>query len=659
MVEDLMLRQSFRRRVWATLWLLLGPGLGTSAAATLELYGTFEAMGVIVTLGAGEDSDLDAVATVRYRTGSVAYTTGLPLVRTQATRLVGSLFWLSPGTTYEVEVSFDDPGDVLHGTSLTAAAATRPALVIPAATASYYVSPAGTGSQCSFAAPCSLASGLGQVIAGEEVVLRGGVYALGELSVSSSGHADAPVVIRAYGSEVPVLDGADPQSFVWAAQGSGVYHTTVSAPDTHLVVAAGERLYPYQSLSDLQSLSWGVAGFYASGTDLWVHLDGGLNPSGQSTVVSRFNHALYIDASWVYVIGLTFRHYGQGSWAKAVYLDGADDSLIRGCTFEICDLGIGIKRDAHRNVIEDNQFSDTIFDWPWDAVKDGAALETGGVRMYDPMTGRGTVIRRNTFFDDFDGFGVCPNSSTGTTCETDVYDNLVYDVGDDGVETDGYCANLRLWRNTFTNLLMGISLAPVYEGPVYVVRNQISHTGQGNNSYSGSCFKLNSGYAQSGPMYLYHNTCDAALPGNDGLYIKVPGTWSALVARNNIWAGTRYAVQNVNTSQPVDLDHDDLYTTQPSSLAWWSGVGALPTLAALQAATGQEMNGMNESPGFVTGSYQLEPTSPLVDQGVVIPGINHDYVGDGPDIGAWETQALLFADGFESGDTTEWSAAQP
>ena len=45
------------------------------------------------------------------------------------------------------------------------------------------------------------------------------------------------------------------------------------------------------------------------------------------------------------------------------------------------------------------------------------------------------------------------------------------------------------------------------------------------------------------------------------------------------------------------------------------------------------------APGFVdtaSGDYRLPATSDLVDAGVVIPGINDDYVGSGPDIGAHE-----------------------
>jgi len=650
------------RRSLAPLFAVGVAFLGSSplrAAPNLELYGTFNAMGVIVTLAPGDDPDLDATATVAYRTGSATYAPGLPLVRTDPTHFVGSLFWLLPGTSYDVHITLHDPGDVLDNAVLSGTGATRAEIVLPPATASYTVSPTGSGTLCTLASPCSLAQGLSRVHAGEEVVLRGGTYATGALSLSRSGTAAAPIVVRASAGETPILDGADPQQFAWAAQGGGVYSTTVNVADPHLVAANGQRLYPYATLGDLQSLAWGVAGFFANGTSVTVHLAGGADPNAAAMVVSRFNVALLLDQDFVYLIGLAFRHYGQGSYAKGIYFYGASDNLVRGCTFTLCDLGIGLKYGADRNVIEDNDFSDTIFGWPWDAVKAGSELETGGVRMYDPMTGRGTVIRRNVFHDFFDGFGVCPESDPGTTSETDVSDNLGFDLGDDGMETDGTCSNVRILRNTFHDVLVGISLAPVYVGPVYAIRNLIYRTGMGNSSYTGTCFKFNSGSSASGAMQLYHNTCDAVTAGSDGLDIRSPGSWAAITARNNIWSGAVFALSNANPSEPLDLDYDDLYTSQPNELAWWSGLGHLRTLGALTAATGEETHGRSQAPGFAAGSYALGPASSLVNAGLVIPGVNDDFAGTAPDLGAFELRELIFVDGFENGLPGGWSAKSP
>ena len=100
------------------LTMLAMPSAPVRAASTLELYGTFQAMGIIVNLTAGEDPNQNATAAVAYRvTGSGAYRQGLPLARVSTTRFVGSLFWLSPGTAYDVRVTFTDPdGAPLNGT---------------------------------------------------------------------------------------------------------------------------------------------------------------------------------------------------------------------------------------------------------------------------------------------------------------------------------------------------------------------------------------------------------------------------------------------------------------------------------------------------------------------------------------------------------------
>lgn len=624
------------------------PRLTTRADAALELYGTFHAMGIIVTLDGSDDPDGDAVASVEYRAGeSGAYRQGYPLSRIADTRFVGSLFWLEPDTSYDVHVTFSDPdGDPLDGTSVTATGSTRAEIAIPTPTHSYYVSPTGSGTECGAVTPCSLAEGLSQAEPGEAVVLRGGIYYEGEFQLSRSGAEGAPIVIRGHQGETAVLDGADPATFTWTHVGSGVYRTTVNVAGTHLVMADGERLFPYEDLSSLQGLDYDdTPGFYADGTTLYVHLAEGVNPNGSTMAVSRYGSAFQVEwQDHIYFVDLTFRHYGQGDYPKAIYFYEASDNLVQGCTFATNDIGIGIKRESHRNVIQDNEFYDTIFEWPWEEIKQLGGLEDGGVAFYDPAEGRGNVIRRNTFHDDFDGFNACPEWIAAETNETDVYENVVYNMGDDGMETDGQCSNVRIWDNTFHDVLMGISLAPVYDGPVYAIRNLIYRTGVGNNDFTGSPFKFNSGYSQSGPMILFHNTADAALPGNNGLYVKAPGTWETITARNNVWAGTAYAVENYNTGQPIDLDYDDLWNGDSGDLVRWGGT-RYATLAAFTAATGQEPHGLNVEPKFADadgGDYGLDPASDLIDAGIAIPGINDDYAGGAPDVGAYEYQGYGF-----------------
>jgi hypothetical protein len=621
-------------------YLLLG-STSIQAAASLDLYGNFHTLGITVTLDPADDPEGDMAAQVEYRAGgSGTFRPGFPLSRVGNTRFIGSLFGLIPGTAYQVRVNFNDPGaGPLNGTTAIGTAATRSEPVFPSLSKSYYVSPAGSGNDCSSSLPCSLDHGLTLAQPGETIFLRSGEYFLGEMTLPRSGAPGAPILIQGFPGETAILDGGDPSPFSWTALGGGVYRTNVNGADPHLVLANGSRLYPYQRLEDLQNLIWGIPGFYAAGTTLYVRLANEADPNSVAMTVSRYNRAFEVQQNYIYFMNLTFRHYGRGSYAKALYFYDGSDNLVQGCTFAVNDLGIGLKYGSHRNLIQDNTFYDTIFDWPWEAVKGGSELETGGIRFYDPATGRGNVIRRNTFHDFFDGLGICPGGPSDLVNETDFYENRVYRVGDDGVETDGQCSNVRLWSNTFHDVLIGISLAPVYTGPVYALRNLIYRTGAGNSGYPGSPFKFNSGYGTSGPMYLFHNTADAVLPFTNGLEIKTPGTWTKLYARNNIWSATGYALYDYNTSQPLDWDYDNFWTSSGGNLIRWNNT-LYANLPSFTAATGQEAHGLSFSPGFKdagNGDYTLAPGSGLIDRGQLIPGINDGYLGLGPDLGAFET----------------------
>lgn len=627
-----------RKWSWIPCLLLM---VGTVSAADLQLYGNFHAMGVIVTLAPDEDPDQSAQALVEYRPSGSEWRQAFPPTRVDALQFTGSLFFLEPATMYDVRVSFANDGGALDQTVLTASAATRSEIKVPPALNSYHVSPEGSGTACTSAAPCSLSQGISLAQPGDEVVLSGGTYYQGEMSLPRSGTPGSPIILRGAENQNPVISGADPEEFIWSAQGQGVYMAEVNASDTHLITVEGQRLFPYESLANLETLTYNIPGFYSNGNQVYLHLEGGKDPNSLAVRVSRYNYAFYVEQDHIFFLNLQFTHFGQGSWAKAIYFNNASDNLVHKCTFAVNDLGVGLKRGSHRNLIEYNEFYDTIFQWPWHPVKEISHLETGGVRFYSPVSGRGNIIRYNTFHDYFDGFGVSSTSTEQVTNETDVYGNLVFNVSDDGVEVDGRAANVRLWDNEFHDVLMGISLAPVYEGPVYVIRNLIYRTGAGNSEYTGSPFKFNSGYDTSGPMYLFHNTCDAVLPGNNGIYIKAPGTWDNITSRNNIWAGTDYALNNYNTTQPIDFDYDVLFTSRTDEYIYWRGVTPrhIQDLATFRTLTGQEPHGLNVAPEFMdpaAADYRLKGNSPLIDKGLFLPGINDGYAGSAPDIGAFE-----------------------
>jgi hypothetical protein len=92
-------------------------------AGRLELYPTFESIGL--RLSYTGDANQNATAQLEYRgKGSLAWREALPLARIRGNRFAGSLFFLTPGREYEVQVKLDDP-DGAAGERVSGSVATR------------------------------------------------------------------------------------------------------------------------------------------------------------------------------------------------------------------------------------------------------------------------------------------------------------------------------------------------------------------------------------------------------------------------------------------------------------------------------------------------------------------------------------------------------
>lgn len=613
-----------------------------SAGALTSVFATFNSIGVTVDIGGSDDTAQIGSASLQYReTGSQTWLNAHPLVRTTVTRYVGSIMWLKQDTSYEVKVRVStDSADLGPQTIKTRAESETE---LPTATKSYYASPSGSGSTCSDQSPCALAFALDAVSAGEEVVLKDGVYHVGEISLSNS--ASKYVVIR--GSRQAILDGSDPATFTWTNQGGTVYKTTITKQSPNVVLANGKRLFKHTSLTDLQSLAEESPGFFTTGTDLYVNLQGmgETNPANANVKISRYEYA-FVSDSYFFYHGFTMRYYGIGDYGKGIYLDTASNNVISNMYFDHNDASVALKRPSYNNVIQDCEFFDSKFDFLWESVKGGSPYETAPVTVYETVdqSGRGLVIRRNRFEGFFDSIQpVGGFAEDHLPVELDLHDNVITKSADDAISLDGTCANCRVWGNKIDNCLVAFSMAPIDEGPTFVTRN-LAYNLQGSRSdagYKGLALKLNSGYDEKGKMLVYHNTFDVRVAGTVGLSIMSPGVWNLLTLRNNIfWAADdTYAIYNVNAQNPVDMDYDLFYTTKSDFIAFWDDTKHA-TLALFAAETSQEVNGYFAMPVFNDrngGDYRLTSAStPQIDKGVVIDGFNDGYRGSAPDLGYFE-----------------------
>jgi parallel beta-helix repeat protein len=614
-------------------------------------YGTLEAGGVVVTVSG--DVNKNAAVALEWRTaGAGSFRVGHPLSRVDATHFVGSLFWLQPGTTYEARVTLSDPEGVSGSATAVATVQTRADSLPEPSLRTLYVSPSGSDLNpgTSSSAPLRTiqrAADLAQ--AGDLVRIQPGVYRE-SVTVRRSGTASQPVVFRGDGPGA-ILDGADAaidSGVAWTSGGGGVYSYLTGFATGHVVSDQG-RLYSYASVADLQTLGAGApGGFYFDGTRLHVKFADGGTPTTHAVHAARFEDGFLVNGlSFVRIENLEIRHFGASDYGKGVYLRYSSDCTVKGNRIhDVGSAGVWLK-GGDRHLVEDNEIWDTsISGWPWPLTK-GSSAENDGVLFSDAI-GRGNVVRRNTIHGTFNGIVPCGSAApaSGFSNETDVYDNLFYEHNDDGLEPEGYCANVRIWGNRIRDVHMAVAAAPAAPGPLYVVRNVAWRVGNTRTSqqdgYTASALKINSGYATPiGPLFLYHNTFLTDVLATDAIALMNPGYSTFIRARNNVVAATRYVLSKVN---PVawDGDGDLLYTTDPTRFVSWMGT-RYATLAAYQGI-GQEAHGLSAPPRLVDpagGDFEPEPGSPLVDAGMFLPGINDDFQGTAPDVGAIESAGSL------------------
>jgi hypothetical protein len=174
---------------------------------------------------------------------------------------------------------------------------------------------------------------------------------------------------------------------------------------------------------------------------------------------------------------------------------------------------------------------------------------------------------------------------------------------------------------------VGVSVAPVTQGPVWVLRSSFAN-------YSGRGIKWDRD--SDGIVLVYHNTFWTSIQNVTAMEMISPAHNAVL--RNNIFQGNGYSVYEVRTgSTGHDWNYDNWYATPGPQFKWENKDYA--SITALCAATGLECNGHEGPPALTNpagGDLTLLSSSPNIDRGVLIPGINDSFTGSAPDIGAFE-----------------------
>jgi hypothetical protein len=630
----------------------------------IEVAPNFNAASVYVYFEGQEGKD--ASCRMEYKAGEAKeFRPGHPLSRTGKGRFAASLFGLKPDQPLEVRATLDDGAG--SAKVLTAATRTR-SEKFPAGTGkTYYVSPGGddanAGTREKPFKTIQHAADLAEP--GDTILLMNGAF-FESLTIKRSGRPDAYITLKPDPAAIsppigfseidengrhhdftktivarPKIIGWTPDNGAWQDLGSNLYVTDEKRPVGAVTMGldhpvdrsypAGTRVYHHGSLEELKAAAPPlVPGWWQDDKagKMYVRAADGRGPRALIVRLGVLKSGLVFEnaSHWI-VEGIGFELFGGGPYGRGIDIINSNNIIVRQCRFDTMRTGVAIRRvRAADCLVERCSFLDSgIWTWPWKAVK-AHDTEGGGV---DLEGGGGNVVRFCDFRGMFNGVGASTWGDLDNEAlnrDLDIHDNTFTEIGDDPLEPEGACMNVRFWNNRTENTLQGISLAPITVGPTYVVRDRYVN-------FKASAVKVS--VNSRGIVYLYHVLGWTNRPEANAM--GVSGPWDNMHFRNSILRGTRYVIEDFRP-HPIGCSYDygDLFTTGRVFVKWsdqrYAGLEDVP------AATFGKHNLRVEPYLKIEDGRPAELAPPLIDAGVVIPGINDDFRGKAPDIGPEEVR---------------------
>jgi len=230
--------------------------------------------------------------------------------------------------------------------------------------------------------------------------------------------------------------------------------------------------------------------------------------------------------------------------------------------------------------------------------------------------------------------------------DSDIYGNIISNVWDDAIESEGANMNVRIWNNYIEKTFQHIATACTSKGPLYIFRNVFGESRRTHRDPLGGSM-IKTGQRDEfggGRKFVFHNT---AIQPKGAFHVFSGHVNPNTVTRNNIFDCPGRLTSSRQVDIPCDFDYD-LFPGMDRGIA-------------------RESHGIRGNPSFVK-SYGLEfyPSSttttvkwgkvkmqrggrsvtltdpvvtvpnPVIDSGLRLPNFNDDYTGKAPDLGAFE-----------------------
>ena len=365
--------------------------------------------------------------------------------------------------------------------------------------------------------------------------------------------------------------------------------------------------------------------------------------------------------------GITVRNADIAFYAGNKHMIGSKNLTIRNCRLE--EVGEGIITEyagstnfyIADNVIIGRDDRYRLLGWANSRSLYGANKMYSyiGIKVY----GSGHVICHNAiaYFHDaitISTYGTPEKEQEMKAVSIDIYNNDMHLMADDFIEADGGVHNVRIMRNRGVNAAQcGLSAQPVFGGPAYFIRNVIYHVPVG------IALKF---MARPAGLYILHNTFIAE-NGNGQ-------TFSNSHFSNNLFMGTgtrgravavfpfatAYSTSDYNGYCPNPGENNYRWvspangTLRDYSITIQKDGKSFSSLKSFSETTGLDRHSIElgydvfdnlkapdpAKPGSVYHAtdfnFRIKPESAAIDAGTWIHGVNDNFKGKAPDLGAIE-----------------------
>ncbi len=299
-----------------------------------------------------------------------------------------------------------------------------------------------------------------------------------------------------------------------------------AAPGDLFLLHSGVYQGPWvinRSGTDTRPIVW--RGQVSNGESGSVVIDG----QGHSPV--RPAHAIEASGTHdVWIEDLTVQNAMHG-----VTFHDAARIVVRRCHIRNVEYGMNAARNTE-GIAQDHFIADNVIEGPSTWPRTKGIENARGIQI----TGTGHVVCYNRIRGFADAIDTMPSPRCSAI---DIHNNELSELTDDGIELDFSQRNTRCFWNRLTNVFQGISMQPVYGGPVYVFRNMMYNVAV-------ETFKMHN--SPSGCL-IFHNT---SVKNGTPLLVWTPEPVRHSMSRNNLFIGTAGDYAFDTTAPMVNCDFD-------------------------------------------------------------------------------------------------------